>query len=83
MTGKDVAEWSGDVSQHWVSAKLEPQVGHSVQELHDLLSPFAREVHIVNGRIVTYEGEEEPLRLVEKMALIHVLPFQAFSNRYF
>jgi hypothetical protein len=81
--GVDAVTWFINKQGSWVSAKLEPHDGHSVQELHDLLFPFAREVRIVNGRMVTYEGEEEPLRLVENMALIHVLPFQTFSRRYF
>jgi hypothetical protein len=79
-----VAAWSKELSQHWVSARLEPKDGHSLQELFDLLSPHAREVRILNGRILSYEGEEAPLRLVEveNAALIHVLPYQGFSPRY-
>jgi len=66
-------------SENWVSARLVPRKGHSVQELKEALEPHACEVRIVTPEMVAYEGGEEWLSAVKPIANIHILPYQRFS----
>jgi hypothetical protein len=83
IANKSVPEWNMEMSEDWVSAKLEPRAGHSLDEIERMLAPFAYELRVLDSDLLAYEGKEEPLHSVEGIAFVYVLPHQGFVSGSF